>query len=200
MAWRLAEQQPDKVIAIVGVAPGPPANLQSILPDDPDAVNALRFDEEAGCPIYSPEDRPVWMPADFIAAYWAGSPRFPRTALEAYAKSIVPESARLLNERFNIGGRGLRVEAPGTVAERPILIVTGEHDPRHPRHVDAKTARFFGADFVWLPDEGIRDNGHMLMIEDNHTQIADLILAWMDRRQLRGSTSSAQGTENSRVT
>ena len=72
----------------------------------------------------------------------------------------------------------------GSLARHPILIVTGEHDPRHPRAVDEATARYLGAEFVWLPDIGIAGNGHMLMIEDNSDAIARLILDWLDAKGL----------------
>ena len=107
MAWWMTEQRPDLVVAVVAIAPGPPANLLKDLPDDPAAILALRDDASAGHPVYAAEDKPVWFSAEFAAAYWANAPRFPKAAFEAYRRSIVPESARILNERFNIGGRGL---------------------------------------------------------------------------------------------
>ena len=42
----------------------------------------------------------------------------------------------VLSERFNIGGRGLKIDDPRNLARHPILVVTGDHDPRHPRAVD----------------------------------------------------------------
>lgn len=180
MAWWIAEQRPDLVAAVVAVAPGPPANLLADLPDDPAAILALRDDARAGCPVYSEEDRPVWFGADFAAAYWANAPRFPREAVENYRRSIVPESARILNERFNIGGRGLRISDPSSLKGHRILIVTGDHDTRHPREVDEATARYLGAEFVWLPERGIRGNGHMMMIEDNSDELAAMALDWLD--------------------
>ncbi len=184
IAWWVAERRPDLVVAIVGVAPGPPANLQRDLPDDPAAIAALRDDASAGCPVYSPEDRAIRFDAAFAAAFWANAPRFPKAAFENYRRGIVPESARVLNERFNIGGRGLKIDDPRNLARHPILIVTGEQDPRHPRAVDEATARYLGAEFVWLPDIGIAGNGHMLMIEDNSDAIARLILDWLDAKGL----------------
>jgi len=184
IAWWVAERRPDLVAAIVGVAPGPPANLQRDLPDDPAAIAALRDDASAGCPVYSPEDRAIRFGAEFAAAFWANAPRFPKAAFENYRRGIVPESARVLNERFNIGGRGLKIDDPRNLARHPILIVTGDHDPRHPRAVDEATARYLGAKFVWLPDIGIAGNGHMLMIEDNSDAIARLILEWLDAKGL----------------
>lgn len=180
MAWWMTELRPDLVAAVVAIAPGPPANLLRDLPDDPVAIRALRDDASAGCPVYSTEDKPVWLGADFAAAFWANAPRFPRHAFEAYRRSIVPESARILNERFNIGGRGLKIRDPKSLAGHRIMIVTGDNDPRHPRDVDGATARYLGAEFVWLPDRGVRGNGHMMMIEDNSDELAALILAWLD--------------------
>ena len=181
MAWWIAEQRPDLVGTIVGIAPGPPANLLLDLPVDPVAILALRDDASVGCPVYCPEDRAVWLNAEFAAAYWANAPRFPKQAFERYRRSIVPESARIFNERFNIGGRGLKIEDPRNLSACRILIVTGEDDPRHPPAVDKATADYLGAEFVWLPDRGITGNGHMLMIEDNSEIIASLIIDWLDR-------------------
>ncbi len=179
IAWQLAESHSAYVKGIIGVAPGGPANLQPALPDDPEAIAALRYDQEAGCPIYSDPSRVFYVGADFIRDYWANSPRFPAVAVDRYARSIVGESPRILNERFRIGGAGLAVEHPAEIAARPILIVTGELDPRHPKEADERIAHYFGADFYFLPDRGIAGNGHMLMLEDNSDQIAELIEAWM---------------------
>lgn len=180
VAWWLAEHRPHNVKAIVGVAPGSPGNLLRDLPNDAEAVAALRSDEEAGCPVFSPPDRPAVVDRDFIKAFWANGERFPAQGLEAYVRTVVAESPRILNERFNIGGAAIRVASPEKVGERPILILTGEKDLRHPKRTDQALADFFGADFMWLPDEGVHGNGHMLMIESNSDRIAELILGWID--------------------
>ena len=184
MAWWIAEKAPGAVAGIVGVAPGGPANLLPELPDDAEAVAKLKDDESLGCPVRVEEDRPLFIPPEFMRAYWANSERFPKEAFEAYRRSIVPESARLMNERFNIGGKGLRIGNPAALAGHPILIVTGDTDPRHPRAVDEATARYLGAEFVWLPERGIAGNGHMPMCEDNSDEIAALIVAWLEAKGL----------------
>ena len=178
MAWWIAETAPSSVAAVLGIAPGAPANILPVLPDDADEVAKLRDDTSLGCPVMMPEDRPVVVDEAFMRAYWANAPRFPAPAFRAYAHGIVPESARLFNERFNIGGRGLAIRDPANLT-MPKLIVTGDFDPRHPREVDQATARYLGAEFVWLPDRGIHGNGHMMMIEDNSDEIAGLLLAWL---------------------
>ena len=184
MAWWLAEQAPAAVVAIIGIAPGAPANILAVLPNDPAEIAKLSQDVSLGCPVCLPEDQPVRVGSDFISEFWANAPRFPKQCLEAYALGIVPESARLFNERFNIGGSGLRIQDPASLARHPILIVTGDHDPRHPRTMDEATARYLGAEFVWLPDRGISGNGHMPMIEDNSDTIAALLLEWLRIKSL----------------
>lgn len=179
MAWWVAEQAHASVAAIIGIAPGAPANILKVLPDDPAEVAKLSQDVSLGCPVCLPEDKPVRVGRDFIESFWANAPRFPKHGLDTYALAIVPESAGLFNERFNIGGRGLRIDDPASLAKLPILIMTGDHDPRHPRAMDEATARYIGAEFVWLPDRGITGNGHMPMIEDNSDEIAALLQEWL---------------------
>lgn len=184
IAWWLAENHPDQVAAIVGIAPGPPANLLRDLPDDAQALAALRDDEAAGFPVYAPPGQPVCVDQAFIREFWASSPRFPANAFDAYARTVVPESPRLLNERFNIGGRGLKLGDLDRVGQRPILIVTGELDHRHPRATDEGLAKQLGADYLWLPDAGVCGNGHMLMLEENREDIAALLMQWLDDQGL----------------
>jgi pimeloyl-ACP methyl ester carboxylesterase len=184
MAWWIAEQAPAAVAAVLGIAPGAPANILPVLPDDAEAVARLKDDVSLGCPVMLSEHEPVVVGSDFMRSFWANAPRFPQDAFEQYRLSIVPESARLFNERFNIGGRGLRIANPAALGGTPILIMTGDHDPRHPRGIDEATARYLGAEFLWLPDEGIGGNGHMPMIEDNSDAIADRLLKWLAGRRL----------------
>ena len=66
-----------------------------------------------------------------------------------------------------------------------ILVVTGTHDQGHPREhdeaiVDWLRAQGAHADFCYLGDRGIVGNGHMMMLENNSEQIADVIVDWLD--------------------
>lgn len=179
IAWWLAEHLPEQVCAVIGVAPGAPANLVPVLPDDALHVAALASDAAAGCPVFSALDKPVTATQAFVREFWANAPRFPQHAFDRYAATVVPESPIVLNERFNIGGKGLALRDRALVAARPILVVTGEHDARHSRPVDEALAAYLNADFIWLPDRGIRDNGHMLMIENNSHEIAQVLFDWL---------------------
>jgi hypothetical protein len=39
--------------------------------------------------------------------------------------------------------------------------------------------------FIRLADQGVRGNGHMMMIEKNSNAIAAVIAQWLDRQRLR---------------
>jgi pimeloyl-ACP methyl ester carboxylesterase len=184
VAWWLAENYPELVAAAVGVAPGSPANLLPALPSEPGANPASADKQTVGHPIYAPQDQIVRVSPSFVQEYWANSALFPVEHLQAYIETVVPESPRILSERFNIEGKGLRIRNPEVVGDRPILIVTGEHDLRHPKHIDAALANFLNAKFCWLPDEGIRNNGHMQMLESNNHDIAALIFDWLNAQFL----------------
>jgi len=179
IAWWVAENHRTHVRAIVGIAPGAPANLVLELPPEPASAGESDTTSHA---IRAPTDRPAFVDRAFIRTYWANSPRFPLGAFEAYARSIGHESPRILNERFNIGGSGLHLEHPEQLGTLPILVMTGDSDPRHPKEVDGALAKFLGADFTWLPDIGITGNGHMLMLEDNNEQLAAHIGCWLDQK------------------
>jgi pimeloyl-ACP methyl ester carboxylesterase len=89
-----------------------------------------------------------------------------------------------MNERSNFNGRGLRISGPESLAGIPMLIITGDQDPRHPRVADEAIATYFGADFVWLADRGLRGHGHMMMLEHGNDAIAGIFLDWLDERGL----------------
>ena len=62
--------------------------------------------------------------------------------------------------------------------------VTAE-DLDHPREEDEGIVTWLNengakAEFIWLADRGITGNGHMMMLEENSDEIADLMLDWAD--------------------
>jgi hypothetical protein len=76
------------------------------------------------------------------------------------------------------------------LAKLPILIVFADHIEVAERRVgfdacQALSARINAAGgnskFVHLPAVGIRGNSHMMMMDKNSLQIADLIVAWIER-------------------
>jgi len=69
----------------------------------------------------------------------------------------------------------------------PILIMVGDHfsTPQPPASCVTMKKQIddAGGDmtFVALPDLGIRGNSHMFMQDNNNLQVADLIIAWIDK-------------------
>jgi hypothetical protein len=66
----------------------------------------------------------------------------------------------------------------------PILIVTAEASYHVPYdHCTVNYLRQAGVEPHWmkLAEQGIRGNSHVLMMEKNSKEIADLIIAWTDK-------------------
>jgi pimeloyl-ACP methyl ester carboxylesterase len=96
----------------------------------------------------------------------------------------VPIPVQLLTGRANLRGAQLVVERRDHFEGKPVLVLTGENDTDHPREADLATVewlRGLGAnvDYNFLADHGIRGNGHMLMSEENSSEIADIAAAWL---------------------
>jgi pimeloyl-ACP methyl ester carboxylesterase len=167
VGWRAAELDRRNIKAIVAIAPGPPANLQSA----------------ADASFLVPETGPTSVLHETALAMWANSERFPHAAIDAYLAGLVDESPRALNERGNLNGIGVHVD-PQALSGLPILVITGDQDPRHPRKIDEEVATYFEAEFIWLADRGLSGHGHMMMIEHGHDTIAGIFLDWLDARGL----------------
>jgi pimeloyl-ACP methyl ester carboxylesterase len=184
VGWRTAELARTNVAAIVAIAPGPPANLQPSL--DAAAIADLQRDDaayaRAGRPLAHPEHAPIVTPRAVIEQMWMNSTHFPREAADAYLATVVPESPRAMNERNNIGGSGIAVAGPEVFDGLPIVVITGDEDPRHPRETDEAIADYVGGEFIWLPDIGLPGHGHMQMIERGNLAIADVIECCLEER------------------
>ena len=183
VGWRAAELAHDNVRAIVAIAPGPPANLQ---PDLGSAeIEHIRDTDpqryaELGRPTAMPTHAAIQPVRETALAMWANTSRFPMDAVDGYLGALVNESPRAMNERSNLDGAGLRVSGPQALAGIPIVVITGDSDPRHPRVTDEGIAKYFGADYIWLADRGMAGHGHMMMIEHGNDAVADLFLAWLN--------------------
>jgi pimeloyl-ACP methyl ester carboxylesterase len=174
IGWKIADTVPDRVAAIVAIAPGPPANIQPPVTEEHPLWNAL----------YNPEDRPVRFTRESALENWGNSDLFPHEAFEDYFKSLVPESARAVNERQNVHGIGLTISGPERIARMPTVLITGNQDTRHPRNLDEPIAAYFGADFVWLADAGLPGHGHMQMLERGNLDVAALFNRWLEDKGL----------------
>lgn len=183
VGWQVAELRRDLVRAIVALAPAPPANIQP--PLSASEMTALRESDPlrwaaVGAPSAVPVTAPFVVSRDAAIALWAASDRFPVAARDAYVAGIVAESPVAVNERINLDGSGLYLAGAASLAGLPILVVTGDQDPRHPRVADEPIADYLGAEFVWLPDRGLPGYGHSMAIEDGNDIVAGLCLDWLD--------------------
>ncbi|WP_263357680.1 alpha/beta fold hydrolase [Acidicapsa ligni] len=184
--WRVAELCRDKIIAIIGAAPAPPGNIQP----EPEIL----AESEGSVTLRTPfrtltlqNDGATRVTPSFVIDKLVGKSRqFPLEHLDDYTKLLTHTGSRLLYERLNVRGSQVRVQNPLCFRGMPVLIVTGSDDLEHPREVDEQLSTWLKAqgassEFVWLSDRGIYGNGHMMMMERNSNQIADLILEWLDQ-------------------
>jgi pimeloyl-ACP methyl ester carboxylesterase len=183
--WRLAELDGDVIEAVIGVAPGPPGNIQ--VPAPVHAESEIEIETEAsGRRVRIDKTAPVVATRDFVERKLIGASRhFPRTQLSGYAASLTAIPPTILLERQNVHGRQVRVSDPRKLAGKRVLVITGTDDLDHAREVDGAIVNWLNAngakaDFCFLADRGIVGNGHMLMLEDNSDAIAGVILDWLE--------------------
>jgi len=194
--WRLLELNGDRISAIVGVAPSPPGNIQSVpqnVTETPEAFELETFGQ-----VTRVEKTKAFIPTQaFIENKLVGESRhFPREMLAAYGASLLATPPRILIGRLNIGGRQVRVGDPSCVAGKPIFVMTGTDDLDHPRETDEAIVTWLKAhgakaEFCFLGDRGVMGNGHMLMLEQNSDEVAAIILEWLDRNHAGQRKSAA---------
>ena len=183
--WRLLELHGDVIDAVVGVAPGPPGNIQKTAPVYAETESEIET-EASGRRVRIDKTAPVVASRDFVERKLVGESRyFPRDRLAGYAASLRPIPPNIMLERQNVHGRQVRVSDPGKLAGKHILVITGTADLDHAREVDGAIVTWLKAngaraDFCFLADRGIVGNGHMLMLEQNSDEIAGIILDWLE--------------------
>jgi len=183
--WRLLELHGDIIATVVGVAPGPPGNIQRQAPVYQETDTMIET-EQSGSRVRVDKTAPVVPSREFIERKLVGASRyFPRDRLADYAASLRPLPPNILLERQNVHGRQVRVSDPDKLAGKRILVITGTDDLDHSREVDGAIVTWLNAlgakaDFCFLADRGIVGNGHMLMLEQNSDEIAGIILDWLE--------------------
>jgi hypothetical protein len=89
------------------------------------------------------------------------------------------------------------------LAKIPTLVVFGDHLAGVPgiwqtafegcqKFVDRLKSSGGKAEMMYLPKLGLKGNSHMLMQDKNNLQIADLILAWLDKHVESKAAASAK--------
>lgn len=187
LSWKLVELRREKIACVVAVAPGPPGNIQphaDVVSDSETELVVRSF----GMIRTIPKDRVYAGGREFVSHKLIGkSKRFPQAYFDLYAGQVAGVPPRLLIERQNVNGGQIRIDDASVFDGLPVLVFTGSDDTDHPKDVDGKVVdwlRDAGAavEFCWLPDRGIDGNGHMLMMEENSDELADMLVAWVAAR------------------
>jgi len=185
--WRLVETHGERIRAVIGVAPSPPGDLEPVPPilergDDYVIIRRGAFERRVDLLQPTPFDD------DLVENKLVGAgAQFPRDYLDAYKRSLGAAPPRLSYERSNIEGSQLRITEPASFRNKPILVVSAEHDRDHTPENDGALATWLadiGArpTYWYLPDQGITGNGHMMMLEKNNADIAALIAGWIEAK------------------
>jgi pimeloyl-ACP methyl ester carboxylesterase len=177
--WRLLELHGDVIDTVVGVAPGPPGNIQKAAPVHAESETHIET-EAFGGRVRVDKSAPVVGSRDFVERKLVGASRyFPRDRLESYAASLNAIAPKLWLERQNIHGSQLRVGDPRKLAGKRVLVITGTDDLDHSRGAalaseatgqrgDSKvrapdtrpepgsSARADGAIVAWLKEQGAK--------------------------------------------
>lgn len=163
--WPVADTQPDRVKALIAVEPsGPPFfNVDNIGAPDwfRDAADQQRpWGITAGPLTYSP---PASSPSD-LAIVRQNQPDDPDVSRCWLQK----EPARQLPQLRKV----------------PILVVTSESSyHRGYDHCTVKYLEQAGVRVTWikLADAGIHGNGHMMMLEKNNQEVAEVMTRWVEK-------------------
>ncbi len=151
--WLLGDYYPEYVKGIVSIEPTAPPFSRDL------SVPAARDYGLAGIPLrYDP---PVSSPADFELELLRSAEK------DIPDGWVMKEPARKLPD----------------LAGKPVLLITSEasyHAQTH--HLVSYVLSQCGVEhsFIRLEDAGIRGNGHMMMLEKNNLEIADLIISWLE--------------------
>lgn len=184
--WKLMELFPDAIAAVVALAPAPPGNMDIRLGELVDGDTRTKHVRMTSGLATFILDQTVVLDRAFQRRKLVGaSVRFPMPSFEAYYASLQGISGRLVYERTNIDDAQLRVDDFRGFLDKPVLLVTGTADMDHPRRLDASIVDWLNdhgarARHLYLGDEGVEGNGHMMMLEDNCDEVARIIIGQLE--------------------
>jgi pimeloyl-ACP methyl ester carboxylesterase len=161
--WPVADAKPDFVKAIVAIEPNGPPFF------DTGNVPGPEWFRDAGT-----QTRP-WGITAVPLSYSPPAKTSSDLAIERQEKSDAPDLARCWMQRSPPR------QLPN-LQKMPILVVTGEASYHAPYdHCTVKFLEQAGIHPTWikLGDIGIHGNGHMMMLEKNNLEIADVISRWL---------------------
>lgn len=177
----------------------------SAYPDTKFPVDAIKAFSRQGIPdLYStlPSPNPSYaalatLSQELRGAVIMGHSQSGHFPLQAALSDGANVNAAVLVEPGYCGSSGFSDDQIATLAEIPVLIVYGDHldtptglsGPGWPERfedcnllLDRLRTAGGSAGMMFLPDQGINGNTHMLMMDLNNQEIADLILNWVQER------------------
>jgi pimeloyl-ACP methyl ester carboxylesterase len=161
--WPIAEARPNLVKALVQVEPSaPPVH-------DMDLIGAPDYFKDG--------DLRPWGLTSIPLNYQPAAKDASEMAFEQQAQPDGPGLAKCWAQKSPAR------QLPD-LAKTPILIVTGESSFHAPyEHCVVKYLEQAGVHPTWLDlgKAGVHGNGHMMMLEKNNLQIADLITKWLGK-------------------
>ena len=183
--WKLVELQGALIEKLIAVAPAPPGNMGIRLGKLLRGDSRVKTVEMASGVVELHLDRVLYIDKEFQRRKLVGaSQRFPTKDYDAYYRSLLGVSGRVVYERSNIDNAQLHISDFSAFQGKPIAVVTGTADIDHPKALDAEIVDWLkangaGAQHIYLGDLGIEGNGHMVMLEENSDEVASQLIQWI---------------------
>ena len=165
LSFKVAEQRPDLVRAIVALAPASMEVASTAVPA-------------------APLDKPVIVPRDVALQRFANSALFPKDSFDSYFASLVPYSPLIRNAAVGAND-DLKLDRSRLDVWKkvPLLFLVAEEDRTVPNALSEETAKVMGLPQVLLGrDWGMPGHGHLFIIEKGNDAIAKRVQDWIAAR------------------
>jgi pimeloyl-ACP methyl ester carboxylesterase len=181
--WAVVEVARDLVAGVLSVAASAPANAPlpppTILSDDGRYVTVVfgltgvEFTiDRYGLYVY--EDAYIYQQGI------ANSRQFNRQHVASLRAGLVGMPPKIVLQKIGVIEGFPKIRDERAFAGLPVRVIAGDCDPAHSREVEQRTIellRSWSADveMVWLPDRGIRGNGHFIYAENNSDEVLEVV-------------------------
>jgi pimeloyl-ACP methyl ester carboxylesterase len=166
-AWLVADARPDLVKSILSIEPnGPPFREVELLGTGENGEPWYRHEDVISRPWGVARERLTYARDGMVLENRFEPVAQPAPRVDLVAPLLQPQPAATL----------------ARLAGKPILMVTEKASYHAP--YDHATSAFLAQagvahEHVYLAEHGLRGNGHMVMLEHNNHEIADLLLDWI---------------------
>jgi pimeloyl-ACP methyl ester carboxylesterase len=186
--WALVELAGELIAGVASVAASAPQNVSppppTILADDGRMVR-VRFGQ-TGVEFNVDRNAPyIYEDAYIYEQGIANSKRFPGEWIPALRASLVGIPPKIVLQKLGVLDGFPTIEHTEHFVGLSVRIVAADCDPAHTLEIETRTKDLlasWGADvsLTWLPDIGIRGNGHFVYGETNSEQILEVVRGALD--------------------